>query len=132
MNIERKLSINELIEALELHLTPRTDPDHCDPCSYNDPSTVRDGALDIPQTTCQYRLMRDCLEMLKQQRLVIIMLENSNFSSVKEFIDYYIETQYENPDNEYLLAKFAFSFGNAFANWKKLKEEENEQYGILT
>ena len=124
MNVERKPSITELIEALELHLSPHTDPDHCVPCIYN-PTNA--DSLEVPQTTCQYRLMRDCLEALKHQRTVIILLANSNITSAKEFVDYYIETQYKNPDNEYLLAKLAFALGIAFADWKKIKEEENGQ-----
>ena len=114
MTVERKPSITELIEALELHLSPRTDPDHCDPCIYN-PTNA--GNLEVPQTTCQYRLMRDCLDMLKK----IVKQEEECFW-VKDFIEYTLTSDIQEAYSD-VCAPFTFMLGAAFERYKQLWEE---------
>ena len=123
MTTERKPSITELIEALELHLSPHTDPDHCEPCPYNPlPSPAGEGgprAVDevcLPHTTCQYRLMRDCLDMLKK----VVKQEEECFW-VKDFIEYTLTSDIQEAYND-VCAPFAFMLGAAFERYKQMWE----------
>lgn len=108
-------NINELISALELHLTPRTDPNHCDPCPYNE------GKREEPQSTCQYRLMRDCLEALKLQKTHITILESNAILSTEDFISFFVDIflpeQYKAEDA--VIGRTAFDLGLAFGKWKE-------------
>ena len=113
MNIERKPSIDELIEALELHLSPHTDPDHCDPCIYN-PTNA--DSLEVPQSTCQYRLMRDCLGKLKE-----VVKQEEELFWIKDFIEYTLNSDIqETCDN--VCAPFSFILGVAFERYKRIWE----------
>ncbi len=114
MSAERKLTIDELIAALELHLSPRTDPDHCDPCPY-DPKDK--SKLDSPQDTCQYRLMRDCLDMLKR-----VVKQEEELFWVKDFIEYTLSCDAKEAYND-VCAPFAFKLGAAFENYKRIWEK---------
>ena len=119
MNVERKPSITELIEALELHLSPHTDPDHCDPCPYN---PVGDGALDVPQNLCIYKLMHDCLDTLKK-----IVKQVDEHYWVKDFIEYALRCDLPNvflgTDDDFKSVRFAFLLGAAFQSYKQQWEE---------
>ena len=119
MNIERKPSITELIEALELHLTPQTEPDHCDPCPYN---PTEGTERDTPQTTCQYRLMRDCLGMLKE-----IVKQEEEMLWIKDFIEYTLDSDIPvkllDISNAFTENKFAFMLGAAFERYKRIWED---------
>ena len=117
--MERKLTNDELIEALELHLTPQTDPDHCEPCPYN---TTDKDAKDLPQSTCQYRLMRDCLDALKQYRSQV---DECYF--VKDFVEYAIRCDipdiFQGSDDDFASVRFAFLLGVAFQSYKRIWED---------
>ena len=119
MNTESKPSITELIEALELHLSPHTDPDHCDICPYH---PVGDGALDVPQNICVYRLMRDCLDILKK----VVKREEECFW-VKDFIEYTLNSDIPvkllDASNTFTENKFAFMLGAAFERYKRIWED---------
>lgn len=110
---ERKPSITELIEALELHLSPHTDPEHCEPCPYN---PVGDVALDIPQNLCIYKLMHDCLDTLKK----VVKQEEECFW-VKDFIEYTLTSDIQEAYND-VCAPFAFMLGAAFERYKNMWE----------
>lgn len=122
MPTERKLTIDELIEALELHLTPQTDPDHCDPCPYNDPDAVGDGAHDVPQTLCVYNLMRDCLTVLERYKR-----QEDECYYVKDFVEYAIRCDLPNilpgSDDDFDTVRFAFLLGAAFEKYKQIWED---------
>ena len=122
MPTEGKLTIDKLIEVLELHLTPQTDPDHCDPCPYNDPDAVGDGAHDVPQNLCIYKLMHDCLDTLKK----IVKQENEHYW-VKDFIEYTLQCSLPNifpgADDDFDSVRFAFLLGAAFEKYKQLWEK---------
>lgn len=107
---ERKPSITELIEVLELHLSPRTDPDHCNPCPYDEEQREE------PQTTCQYRLMRDCLDMLKK-----IVKQEEECLWVKDFIEYTLTSDIQEAYSD-VCAPFAFMLGAAFERYKSMWE----------
>ena len=115
MNTPRKPTVDELIAALEFHLTPRTDPDHCDPCPYNE------GEQETPQDTCQYRLMRDCLDTLKAFRN-----HEDELYLVKDFIEYTLNmdlpNEYSRPNSTFSTAEFAFILGAAFERYKQIWE----------
>lgn len=119
MSTERKPSITELIEALELHLTPQTEPNHCDPCIYN-PTNAEN--LEVPQTTCQYRLMHDCLDTLKK----IVKQEDEHYW-VKDFIEYALRCDLPNifpgADDDFDSVRFAFLLGATFEKYKQLWEK---------
>ncbi len=110
------LTCDELIEALELHLTPRTDPDHCDPCPYNE------GEHETPQDTCQYRLMQDCLNALKRMKK-----NEDELYWVKDFISYAIgieppDVHIEIPSDSFT-KEVAFFLGVAFEHYKRIWEK---------
>ena len=119
MNTERKPSITKLIEALELHLTPQTDPDHCDPCPYH---PVGDGALDVPQSICVYRLMHDCLDTLKK-----VVQQEEEMLWIKDFIEYTLNSDIPvkllDTSNAFTENKFAFMLGAAFERYKRIWED---------
>jgi len=119
MNVERKPSITELIEALELHLSPHTDPSHCDPCIYN-PTNAEN--LEVPQTTYQYRLMRDCLDKLQT-----IKEQEEELFWIKDFIEYtlisFIPTNYLKENSIFSPVEFAFVLGAAFEHYKSIWED---------
>ena len=116
MNIERKPSITELIEALELHLSPRTDPDHCEACPYDEEQREE------PQTTCQYRLMRDCLDTLKK-----VVQQEEEMLWIKDFIEYTLNSDIPvkllDTSNAFTENKFAFMLGAAFERYKRIWED---------
>lgn len=129
MSTERKLTIDELIEALELHLSPRTDPNHCDPCPYNpEPSPAGEGVphavdeVSLPQNTCQYRLMRDCLDALIQYRNQV---DECYF--VKDFVEFAIRCDLPDilpgTDDDFSSVRFAFLLGAAFERYKRIWED---------
>ena len=119
-----KLTIDKLIEALELHLSPRTDPDHCDPCPYNDPDAVGDGALDVPQSICVYKLMHDCLDTLKK-----VVQQEEEMLWIKDFIEYTLNSDIPvklldtDTSNAFTENKFAFMLGAAFERYKRIWED---------
>lgn len=129
MSTERKLTIYELIEALELHLSPRTDPNHCDPCPYNpEPSPAGEGVphavdeVSLPQNTCQYRLMRDCLGKLKE-----VVMQEEEMLWIKDFIEYTLNSDIPvkllDTSNAFTENKFAFMLGAAFERYKRIWED---------
>lgn len=112
----RTPTIDELIEALELHLTPQTEPDHCEPCPYNQEEQ------ETPRNTCQYRLMHDCLTVLKEERK-----RTDELYWVKDFISYAIGI--EPPDVHIEIAsdsyskEISFFLGVVFEKYKRIWEE---------
>lgn len=128
-----QINVENLIAALELHLTPRTDPNHCENCPYDtDPSVPFLEEKEIPtankecfiQTTCEEHLIRDCLDILKQLKTQITMLEHSVMAAVKDFIQYFVDVvlpeQYAGTNEDYIIGKTAFDLGVAFNKWQNL------------
>ncbi|MBQ8840890.1 MAG: hypothetical protein IJ004_06190 [Clostridia bacterium] len=109
----KRLTIDELISALELHLTPRTDPEHCEECPFN----LTEQA---PKTPCEYSLMRECLDALKRWES-----QTEECYYVKDFVEYTLNSDLPILDtgDKFTHSQFAFILGAAFDRYKRIWEE---------